>query len=119
MISELVQSCLKILDPNSIPSLRISFKMAMFLTFFFMSSTVTRKKAAQGDIVAEAMNKEANKRKKKQPQSDAFKILADRQKQILDEVCKSLSIDFAKLWQNYPVDDYFFNYYTNLGMKLF
>jgi|JI61114C2RNA_FD_contig_101_468484_length_3691_multi_2_in_0_out_0_1 flagellar biosynthesis chaperone FliJ len=92
--------------------------MAMFLGFFFLNSTVVKKKASQGDIIAEAMNKEANKRKKKTIQADAFKTIAERQKQLLDCINDSLKIEFQVLWQRKNLDDEFLKYYTNLGMRV-
>jgi len=64
------------------------------------------------------MNKEANKRKKKAVQADAFKTIAERQQQMLDCINRSLEIDFPALWQRKHLDDEFLKYYTNLGMRV-
>jgi condensin complex subunit 1 len=51
-------------------------------------------------------------------QLDAFKTIAERQKQMLDCINRSLMIDFSLLWQRKNIDDEFLKYYTNLGMKI-
>lgn len=118
MLSQLTDICFKLDSVSNVAELRVAFKMGMFLSFFFLNSTVVRKKAAQGDILADAMNKEANKRKKKAVQADAFKTIAERQKQMLDCINRSLTIDFPTLWQRKHLDDEFLKYYTNLGMRI-
>lgn len=118
MVSQLTDICFKLNVVSNMEELRVAFKMSMFLGFFFLNSTVVKKKAAQGDIIAEAMNKEANKRKKKTVHAETFKVIAERQKQLLDCINRSLSIEFAVLWQRRNLDDEFLKYYTNLGMRV-
>jgi hypothetical protein len=48
----------------NVMSLRISFKMIIFLTVYFISSTTLKKiKTGQGDILNDAMNKEKGKKR--------------------------------------------------------
>lgn len=54
---KLTEACMRMDSASNLQGLRVAFKMAMFMAFFFISSTLVKKKAAQGDIIAEAMNK--------------------------------------------------------------
>lgn len=51
-------------EESNLPKLRLSFKMTIFLCLYFVSATTLKKqKAAQGDIIAETINKEKGKKK--------------------------------------------------------
>ena len=53
-----------ITEESNLPKLRLSFKMVIFLCLYFISATTIKKqKAVQGDIIAEAINKEKGKKK--------------------------------------------------------
>jgi len=52
LLSQLIDVCFKLDTVTNVAELRVAFKMGMFLGFFFLNSTVVKKKAAQGDIIA-------------------------------------------------------------------
>jgi hypothetical protein len=57
-------------DDSDISSLRVAFKMVVFLCLYFISATTLKKpKTGQGDIITEAMNKEKGRKRQR---SDNF-----------------------------------------------
>jgi hypothetical protein len=52
LISHMTEVCLRLDEISNMAELRVAFKMALFLGFLFMNSTVVKKKGAQGDIIA-------------------------------------------------------------------
>ena len=65
-ITELMLKHLNFLSEESNASkLRVSFKMVIFLCLYFIQATSLKKQKAQGDLIADAMNKEKGKRRQK------------------------------------------------------
>jgi len=74
--------------------------MVMFLALFFISSTSLKKaKSGQGDILAEAMNKEKGKRRNKNENFELSKNVIDHQKFIIKLIRDTPNLNFVSLWE--------------------
>lgn len=64
MANSALKVVLMINEDQSIPEIRTSFKMIMFLVFFLITTTALKKPKSQSNDVFEAMGKEKKKKGK-------------------------------------------------------
>jgi hypothetical protein len=107
-----------IIADESLEYLRISFKMAMFLALYYITTvTKCKQKATQADMIAEAINKD-KKKKNKGGDIELSKVVTQNMKMIIKLIKEALDIDFKTLWERKEVDQELFKRYTDVCVKI-
>jgi hypothetical protein len=105
-------------EESNIPKLRVAFKMVMFLCLYFVSATALKKQKAQGDLIAETMNRERGKKKVRHDSFEPSRLLLDNQKNCVGLIKETLKVNFVLLWEKKEIDTEFFKKYVDVCVKL-
>ena len=105
-------------EESNTSKLRLAFKMVMFLCLYFISSTSLKKQKGSGDLMTDAMNRERGRKKMRHDNFEVTRLLLSNQKNCINLVKETLSINFVILWEKKEIDTEFFKKYVDVCVKI-
>ncbi|KRX03620.1 Armadillo-type fold [Pseudocohnilembus persalinus] len=106
--------------------LRNSFKMLIFLNFYFLNSTCIKKgKNTIADQINNAMvnedkgtKKKGARNKKNELSNEYVDLVLEKQKNILESLIEVLEVDIQLLWSKKNIDEEFYKYFVETSVKM-
>ena len=94
----LLKECQRVSSEESLEQLRVSFKMTMFLTLFYVTAVAKcKQKSSQADMIAEAIGKD-KKKKGGKGDIELSRGVTHGMKMMISLLRDTLAIDYNTLW---------------------